>query len=114
MIWLQLRLHVRTQSTNGTWKSRRFRPCRLRIVLELSYKFRFSNLHTTVIIMKRFLATLDSRARRLNNTLGDRELGRIADYMYEWEGRIAEELELKIAEVAGIKTKHPKELELQT
>ena len=65
------------------------------------------------VIMKYFLSIFDPRTRRSNNELGDRELGQIADYMYEWEGRIAEELELTVAEVAGVKTKHPKELKLQ-
>ena len=64
--------------------------------------------------MKYFQAIFDYHTRRLYNELGDRELGRIADYMNEWEGRIAEELGLKIAEIEGIRTKHPKELKLQT
>ena len=43
-----------------------------------------------------------------------KHLGRIAEEMYEWEGRIAEELELTSPDVAAIKTKHPFELRLQT
>ena len=42
-----------------------------------------------------------------------RHLGCIADYMREWEGRIAEELELGSSDVAAIRTKYPNELTLQ-
>lgn len=42
-----------------------------------------------------------------------KHLGRIADSMHEWEGRIAEELDLGPADVAAIKKKHPNELKLQ-
>ena len=41
-------------------------------------------------------------------------LGQIADAMYEWEGPIAEQLELTRADVAAIKSKYPGELRLQT
>ena len=43
-----------------------------------------------------------------------KHLGVIADAMCEWEGPIAEQLELTRADVAAIKTKHPGELRLQT
>ena len=43
-----------------------------------------------------------------------KHLGQIADAMYEWEGPITEQLELTEADVAAIKTEHPKKLELQT
>ena len=43
-----------------------------------------------------------------------KHLGQIADSMYEWEGRIAEELELTSADVSAIRTKHPFDLKLQT
>ena len=43
-----------------------------------------------------------------------KHLGQIADVMYEWEGRIAEQLELTRADVAAINKKHPNKLELQT
>ena len=43
-----------------------------------------------------------------------KHLGQIADTMYEWEGPIAEQLELTRANVAAIKTKYPGELTLQT
>ena len=41
-------------------------------------------------------------------------LGAIADVMDEWEGRVAEALELTPATIAGIKAKHPDNLNLQT
>ena len=43
-----------------------------------------------------------------------KHLGQIADAMYEWEGPIAEQLELTEADVAAIKTEHPNKLRLQT
>ena len=43
-----------------------------------------------------------------------KHLGQIADAMYEWEGPIAEQLELTRADIAAIKTEHPNKLELQT
>ena len=42
-----------------------------------------------------------------------KHLGQIADSMYEWEGAIADELGLTPADVTAIKTKHPRELNLQ-
>ena len=42
-----------------------------------------------------------------------KHLGLIADSMYEWEGAVAEALNLTFADVADIKTKHPRELKLQ-
>ena len=52
--------------------------------------------------------------KRLDQVLSDGDLGKIADSMYEWEGPIAERLELSPADVAAIKMKHPGELKLQT
>ena len=43
-----------------------------------------------------------------------KHLGQIADTMYEWEGTIAEQLELTRADVAAIKTDHPNKLKLRT
>ena len=43
-----------------------------------------------------------------------KHLGQIADAMYEWEGPIAEQLELTRADVAAIKTEHQNKLRLQT
>ena len=43
-----------------------------------------------------------------------KHLGRIADSMTEWEGRISEELKLTPTDVASIHTKHPRNLKLQS
>ena len=43
-----------------------------------------------------------------------KHLGQIADAMYEWEGRIADELGLSVVDVAKIKMKYPSDLNLQT
>ena len=43
-----------------------------------------------------------------------KHLGQIADVMCEWEGPIAEQLELTRADIAAIKTEHPNKLKLQT
>ena len=61
------------------------------------------------IIMKYFRAIFDPRTRRLYIAVNNHELDRIADFMYEWEGSIAEELDLTRAEVEGIKTEFPQE-----
>ena len=42
-----------------------------------------------------------------------KHLGCIADAMYEWEGPIAEQLELTRADIAAIKMEHPNKLQLQ-
>ena len=41
------------------------------------------------------------------------QLGQIANFMDEWEGRIADHLELTIADVASIKKEYPSKLSLQ-
>ena len=41
-------------------------------------------------------------------------LGRISEFLREWEGRIADELGLASADVAAIKMMHPFSLKLQT
>lgn len=43
-----------------------------------------------------------------------KHLGQIADTMCEWEGPIAEGLNLTSADIAAIKWKYPRELALQT
>ena len=43
-----------------------------------------------------------------------KHLGQIADTMYEWEGPVAEQLGLTLADIAAIKVKYPGELKLQT
>ena len=42
-----------------------------------------------------------------------KHLGEIADSMYEWEGPVAEHLDLTPADVAAIKTEYPNKLRLQ-
>ena len=43
-----------------------------------------------------------------------KHLGKIADSMDEWEGRVAEELMLTKVEIASIKTEYPLKLDMQT
>ena len=43
-----------------------------------------------------------------------RHLGQIADSMYEWEGKVADELELTPADVASIQEKYRNNLKLQS
>ena len=43
-----------------------------------------------------------------------KHLGQIADSMTEWEGRIADELNLTPADVASIHTQHPNSLKQQS
>ena len=57
--------------------------------------------------------TLDQVLDFDNNGVS-KHLGQIADSMYEWEGPVAEQLDLTPADVAAIKVKHPGELRLQT
>ena len=60
------------------------------------------------------------RVQRLDRVLDSehggvsKHLGQIADAMYEWEGPIAEQLELTKPDIAAIWTKYPRELNLQT
>lgn len=42
-----------------------------------------------------------------------KHLGQIADFMYEWEGPVADHLQLSPADIANIKKKHPGQLKLQ-
>ena len=42
-----------------------------------------------------------------------KHLGRIADHINEWEGRIAEELDLSDAEITAITKKYPVALNMQ-
>ena len=50
----------------------------------------------------------------LDREIQQKSLGQIADLMAEWEGRIADELGLTLADVAAIKKKYPGELKLQS
>ena len=43
-----------------------------------------------------------------------KHLGQIADFMYEWEGKVADELELTPADVASIQEKCRNNLKLQS
>ena len=60
------------------------------------------------------------RLQRLDKVLDcnhggvSKHLGQIADAMYEWEGPIAEQLQLTRVDIAAIKTEHPNKLRLQT
>ena len=49
----------------------------------------------------------------LDTEVQKKQIGMIADSMSEWEGRIAEELELSQPDIACIKEKYKKELNLQ-
>ena len=42
-----------------------------------------------------------------------KHLGQIAESMYEWEGLVADQLGLSLADVNEIKTQHPMKLKLQ-
>ena len=50
----------------------------------------------------------------LNIEIQESHLGKIADSMAEWEGPIADQLNLTKSDVAGIKTEYPQKLNLQT
>ena len=45
---------------------------------------------------------------------GSEDIGRIVKSMYEWEGDVADELGLTVADVASIKTKYRDDLKLQS
>ena len=49
----------------------------------------------------------------LDAEVQEKHIGMIADSMSEWEGRIAEELELNQHDIACIKEKYDKKLDLQ-
>ena len=51
---------------------------------------------------------------QLDKEIDPKHLGKIADSMAEWEGRIADDLELTDVDVSSIKTKHPTNLRLQS
>ena len=67
-----------------------------------------------------YLSLPESARERLHHKIdGDNagvflHLGKIADAMYDWEGGVAEALELTPVEVASINKKHSNELQLQT
>lgn len=49
----------------------------------------------------------------MDQVISNIHLGRIADSLTQWEGSIADYLELTPADVSGIKTKYPSDLHLQ-
>lgn len=49
----------------------------------------------------------------LDKEIGSSHRGKIAELMAEWEGRIADELNLTDTDVADIKHQYPRELKLQ-
>lgn len=49
----------------------------------------------------------------LDKEIGSNHCGQIAELMAEWEGRIADELNLTDTDVADIKHQYPRELKLQ-
>lgn len=49
----------------------------------------------------------------LDREIEHKHLGRIGDTLSEWEGRIADELDLTSSDAATIKKRHPGELHLQ-
>lgn len=53
------------------------------------------------------------RISTLNREIEPKHLGRIANLMSQWEGIIADELELTSADVSTIKGRHQNELPLQ-
>ena len=46
--------------------------------------------------------------KQLDTKIQEKHIGKIADSMFEWEGPIAEELELRRSDIADIKTEHKK------
>ena len=83
------------------------RTAYLRLLFEGSY-FNFSS--------DLFLVSSHSLDQELDfdNNGVSKHLGQIADSMYEWEGPVAEQLDLTPADTAAIKVKYPGELNLQT
>ena len=57
---------------------------------------------------------MDDPLDRVLDSDNPKHLGEIADQMAEWEGPIAEWLDLTSSEIAGVKIKHPRNLQLQT
>ena len=57
---------------------------------------------------------MSSGSSSLDRTIDPKPLGKIADSMCEWEGAVADQLELTTVDVAAIKVKYPTNLPLQT
>ena len=67
------------------------------------------------IVFSREPSTFTTLTDVLDSKCGDipKHSGQIADSMYEWEGPVADHLQLSPADVANIKKKHPGQLKLQ-
>ena len=70
--------------------------------------------NTVVILYLKRIATNLTKGLILNMMVCKKHLGKIADSMDEWEGRVAEELMLTKVEIASIKTEYPLKLDMQT
>ena len=75
----------------------------------------------TILLMSLSLLSFEMDSEELLDQVLDsmnggasRHLGQIAELMYEWEGRVADELGLSQADVADIKCSHCTELKLQS
>ena len=68
----------------------------------------FLNYADTSVLHPRLESVLDS-----NHDGVPKHLGQIVDCMSEWEGKIADELGLKLGDVNSIKSEYPTNLKLQ-
>ena len=68
------------------------------------------------IVFSREPSTFTSLTDVLDSKCGGipKHSGQIADSIHEWEGSVAEQLDLSEVDVANIKRKYPGELKLQT
>ena len=77
-------------------------------------------MYCVIVTVDRFIIHMHVYRQKLTQVLDhdssgvSKHLGQIADSMYEWKGRLAEELGLTKADVAAIEMKHPTDLKLQT
>lgn len=60
------------------------------------------------VVMDRLIQVLDFESGGV-----PKHLGKIADFVYEWEGKVADELELTKTDVNSIKLLHKDRLDLQ-
>jgi hypothetical protein len=70
---------------------------------------RFTIIIHNIRYSNRWNEVIDTRHDQVS-----KDLGQIADTMYEWEGPVAEQLDLTRADIAAIKVKYPIDLKLQT
>ena len=66
------------------------------------------NLHNIIGMTHQLDQVLDHNSGGVS-----KHLGRTADSMHEWEGPVAEELGLSLADISAIKTAHPTNFNLQ-